>query len=85
MMINPLEPIKVSPEVLDRWHMAARDLRVHGVGLRFELGRICAGQKHRYVFGRAAKAARIAENATEGELSRLAATVAAEIEEAAQE
>ena len=82
--MDPLEPIRVAPDLIEHWHSAARDLKHYGVGLRFELGRICAGENSRYVFGRAAKAARIAENAVDGELSKLAAGVAAEIEAVAR-
>ena len=81
--MEQLQTIAVPPEVLDRWQAVAGKLGVHGIGLRFELGRIGSGESSRYMLGRAAKAARIAEDATDGELSVLAADVAAEIEDAA--
>lgn len=81
--MEQLQKIPVPPEVLDRWQDVAGKLGEHGIGLRFELGRIGAGDNSRHMLGRAAKAARIAEDATDGQLSALAADVAAEIEDVA--
>jgi hypothetical protein len=78
-MRNPQSHVEISPARWDRWIGAAAMLGEHGTGLALEL-RDARRDPTRHLLGRAARAARIIERITSGELHRIANVTATEIE-----